>query len=145
MAARKLTKQQQQAVLALMCAGSTDTEVLEVLNTEHGVSISYQALTHYRLKWADQIDEAEAQALETAKRQGWGRRSYRVAAICRKLDKLDKCLDDEALSRWRNLGREMREWMNELREELGQQSPRQHEHGGSVEITFREVPARDGD
>jgi len=132
MAARKLSKNQQEEVLALMCAGLTDTDVLDALNKQHGVDLSYQALTHYRIKWADMIDEAEAQALETAKRQGWGRRSYRVSAICKKLDKVDKVLDEAALSQWGNLGTEMRAWMHELREELGQQSPTKHEINANV-------------
>ena len=132
MSANKLDDNRKLVLCGWLCQGLTDSEVNEQLMQNYDLTLSYQQLSSYRTKWAEQIDEAEAHAVETAKRQGWGRRSRRVAAICKKLDKLDEALDEAALSQWGNLGREMREWMHELREELGQQSPTKHEIEANV-------------
>jgi len=138
MAANKLTENQKKELLAWMCEGIPDKDILARLDQEYGITLVWNTLGFYRKKWADHIDEAEHEALEAAKRQGWGRRSNRVAAICKKIEKLDRALDDSPLASWGNLGREMREWLVQLREELHQHAPQEFSGiaGTPIEVNF---------
>lgn len=128
---RKLTPTQQAQVCEWLCAGRDNGEVVAELAAQD-LEVTRQCVDYYRGKFAAEIDAAEEQAMEAAKRTGWALRSKRVRALC---TFLDKCyVDVEAnpagpLIR-AGIPKELRETLAELRKELGQEAPARLEHSG---------------
>lgn len=111
-------------MLAWLCEGLSNPEIVTSVKDVFGVTISRQAVFNYRALYAEEIDEVEEQILAIAKRAGWALRSKRITALCCKLDKLDEVLDEAPLASWGGLCREFRECLAELRKELGQEQSR---------------------
>jgi hypothetical protein len=125
MAAPKLTKREQASVLAWLCEGCVTAVVIERLQTQFGKALSRQAVDHYRAKWSSEIDAAEAEAFEVAKRSGWGRKTKRVGSLCCVLDKCEAAMEGSNAGPLIRAGvfKELRETLAELRKELGQEQP----------------------
>ena len=121
MAAPTLNDEHRNTILEGLCAGKTDTEIIAGLETQFGVTCTPQNLTHYRDKWKTEVDEAEGQRYEAAKRRGWASATKRIISISKVLDKLEGTLEYASpgqIAQGR-LGQEFREMLKELRTELG--------------------------
>jgi len=134
MAATKLKPRHRVALLAWFCEGLADAEIQERLLGTFKLELTIQAINVWRHKWAEEIDAAEAQATEAARREGWGKRSKRVRSLCRQLTKIDKDLEVFSVGQIAKfgMGREFRETLVELRKELGQ------DHPAKVELTGKD-------
>lgn len=116
----KLDQKQQEALLVWLCEGLGPTEISQLVKDTFGIELSKQGVDYYRVKHKDLIDEVEAQALEAAARTGWGKRTYRQASIARKLEKLDRALDDGQPKDFAVIGSAYKDMLGEYRKEAGE-------------------------
>ena len=125
----KLTEEAKADVLQCLCEGQRNGEVVALLKERYGVSVTEQAVDYYRGAYADEIDTAREEALKRAAQQGFANRLRRLAALSRKAEKLDTVLDAASVRDWEGFGKEFREFLKDIRDELGDLKQR-HEHGG---------------
>lgn len=75
MAKHKLTQTQQEALIAWLCEGLRDAQIIEKLQTGFGITVSQQNSNHYRDQYADKIAETgkETYAPRFTEKYLWGR------------------------------------------------------------------------
>lgn len=128
----KLTDEQQQQVCAWLCEGHSGSRVIALVKEHFDIDLTAQTVSYYRHRYGSAIDEAEAEALEAAKREGWGRRTRRVQMLCAWLERLENELQVHAPGPLVKAGlpEDARRTLQELRKELGQERAQAIEHSG---------------
>ena len=117
-----------------LCEGLRNVELNERLQATFGLTLSRPVLDEYRAKYRGLVDAAEAEALEDAKRQGYGARSHRVRRLGLHLAKMDAVLEKEAIVRWGQLPKDYLAFLADLRKELGQDAPQKVDISGNLTV-----------